>query len=318
MAHSSKIQIAQSTWNPFVGCSHKSAGCFNCYAERMACRLAAMGRFEYRSVIEGRRWTGTVSVNPLQTDAPLSWKHPRSIFVGSMSDVFHPAVPPYALYLVFRMAHRCPHHRFILVTKRPERLKTIIAQDLRGSQDDIFFEGIRLVLPQLSNMTLVVTVEQNRYVERLSRAAFYWPGPLVASLEPVLETVDLSPAPLLDGVLFGHENAGTRSRIPGPVATRSIIDFCSSTSTPLFLKQLWQNGKLTKSPIFEGKSFSRLPIALLPGPISPRHLSTLPVIRSATWTGSKNLNSSDLCAPDMAAARRPPGGSEASVLSHQH
>lgn len=54
-----KIEWADTTWNPIVGCTKVSAGCKNCYAERMAKRLVAMGQERYGRVITDGRWNGT-------------------------------------------------------------------------------------------------------------------------------------------------------------------------------------------------------------------------------------------------------------------
>ena len=51
MALNSTIEWTESTWNPITGCTKISAGCQNCYAERMANRLQAMGQRNYRSAI---------------------------------------------------------------------------------------------------------------------------------------------------------------------------------------------------------------------------------------------------------------------------
>ena len=72
MAQSSRIEWTGCTWNPVVGCRKVSAGCANCYAERMARRLAAMAGAarmrgddpsrlaNYESIVDTRgRWTGT-------------------------------------------------------------------------------------------------------------------------------------------------------------------------------------------------------------------------------------------------------------------
>ena len=49
MATKSSIEWTESTWNPVTGCTKISTGCKHCYAERMAKRLHAMGRPNYRN-----------------------------------------------------------------------------------------------------------------------------------------------------------------------------------------------------------------------------------------------------------------------------
>lgn len=86
MATRSSIEWTESTWNPLTGCSKISPGCKNCYAERMAHRLRAMGQPNY--------WNGfKLTIHPNTLELPLHWKAPQMIFVNSMSDLFHEEVP---------------------------------------------------------------------------------------------------------------------------------------------------------------------------------------------------------------------------------
>ena len=82
MAQKSKIEWTESTWNPVTGCTKISAGCKNCYAERMALRLRAAGSPNYAN---GFR----VTLHHHALEIPLRWKKPRTIFVNSMSGLFH-------------------------------------------------------------------------------------------------------------------------------------------------------------------------------------------------------------------------------------
>ncbi len=120
----SKIEWTDETWNPTVGCSRVSAGCENCYAERVAHRgmsashkgLTVMGK-------HGPRWTGEVRLIPGRLDAPLRWRKPRKVFVDSMSDLFHESVPFEYIAAVFGVMASCPQHTFQVLTKRPERAR---------------------------------------------------------------------------------------------------------------------------------------------------------------------------------------------------
>lgn len=134
MAQASTIEWTEATWNPVVGCRKVSAGCANCYAERMAKRLAAMAQADaergrdpgkkanYLSVINrAGRWNGSVFLDYAAIEEPLSWTLPRVIFVNSMSDLFHEDVPDDFVRGVFDVMARCPQHTFQILTKRPER-----------------------------------------------------------------------------------------------------------------------------------------------------------------------------------------------------
>src|ERR1700757_403145 len=97
MADNSRIEWTEATWNPVAGCTIVSPGCTNCYAMRMAARLQAMGHSKYQGTTRksGKRyvWTGKVSLDEGSLTVPASWTKPRRIFVNSMADLFHPAVP---------------------------------------------------------------------------------------------------------------------------------------------------------------------------------------------------------------------------------
>src|SRR4030042_1413926 len=115
MAQNSKIEWTESTWNPVTGCTKISPGCKNCYAERMALRLRAAGSPNYAN---GFR----VTLHHHALEIPLRWRHPRTIFVNSMSDLFHKDVPFDFISKVFDVMHRASRHRFQILTKRSDRL----------------------------------------------------------------------------------------------------------------------------------------------------------------------------------------------------
>lgn len=82
MALNSKIEWTETTWNPATGCSKISDGCSNCYAERLARRLKAMGNRRYSNGFE-------LTLQHDLIDLPLKWREPKFVFVNSMSDLFH-------------------------------------------------------------------------------------------------------------------------------------------------------------------------------------------------------------------------------------
>ena len=124
MADHSHIEWTEATWNPVTGCTKVSAGCKNCYAERLALRLRAMGNQRYR---RGFR----VKLHEDVLDLPRTWKASRRIFVNSMSDLFHPNVPLWFIRRVFQTMEECPQHTFQVLTKRRDRLPKPSAR--RGS-----------------------------------------------------------------------------------------------------------------------------------------------------------------------------------------
>lgn len=120
------IEWTDATWNPVAGCSLVSPGCTNCYAMRMAARLEAMGQPKYvgltRKVNGHHVWTGKVTTDDAALMQPLSWRKPRRVFVNSMSDLFHEAVPFEFVDRVFAVMALTPQHTYQILTKRPERM----------------------------------------------------------------------------------------------------------------------------------------------------------------------------------------------------
>src|SRR5258707_3006911 len=154
MGLGSAIEWTEATWNPVAGCTVLSPGCTNCYAMRMAARLDAMGMKKYRGLTRksGKRavWTGKVRLDHAALDIPASWKKPRRIFVNSMSDLFHEAVPAEFVAAVWRAMQATPQHTYQILTKRPDRMAQITAS-----------------LPVLPNVWLGTSVESADYLGRI-------------------------------------------------------------------------------------------------------------------------------------------------------
>ena len=144
MGANSNIEWTEATWNPVTGCTKVSAGCKNCYAERLALRLRAMGNHRYR---RGFR----VTLHEDALDLPRSWKIPRRIFVNSISDLFHPDVPRWFIRRVFQTMSECPQHTFQVLTKRSDRVRKL---------------GVKLPWPQ--NVWMGVSVEDARVLHRVA------------------------------------------------------------------------------------------------------------------------------------------------------
>src|SRR5881394_218358 len=105
MAQLSSIEWTDATWNPVTGCTKISPGCKHCYAERFAHRLRAMGSANYANGFE-------VTLQPQQLQLPLRWRQPRNVFVNSMSDLFHEAVPDEYIVRVFDVMELASWHMF--------------------------------------------------------------------------------------------------------------------------------------------------------------------------------------------------------------
>ena len=110
MAARSTIEWTQSTWNPLTGCTKISMGCQHCYAERMALRLKAMGQVNYADGFN-------LTLHERALELPLSWKKPQSVFVNSMSDLFHKDVPIEFIQRAFEVMRHTPRHRYQILTR---------------------------------------------------------------------------------------------------------------------------------------------------------------------------------------------------------
>ena len=123
----SKIEWTDAVWNPVTGCSKVSAGCKNCYAERIFPRIYGNQSIDEGTGPHHRRFIDVVC-HPERLEQPLQWRKPRRIFVNSMSDLFHEAVPDEFVDKVFAVMLACAalegrRHTFQILTKRPERMR---------------------------------------------------------------------------------------------------------------------------------------------------------------------------------------------------
>jgi protein gp37 len=137
----SKIQWTDQTWNPFVGCSKISEGCYNCYAINQSYRNHAMaqkmpnpGRMKYYEGLTKKsdriNWTGIVRFVPEALEIPFHWKKPHKVFVNSMSDLFHESIPFEQIDQVIAVIALTGQHTYQILTKRPERMLRYFKQFL--------------------------------------------------------------------------------------------------------------------------------------------------------------------------------------------
>src|SRR5262245_52876108 len=212
MGQKSSIEWTESTWNPLTGCTKISPGCKHCYAERMALRLQAMGQANY---VNG--FTLTLHENALEL--PLRWKKPQTIFVNSMSDMFHQRVPRDFIVRAFDVMGRAYWHRFQILTKRAERL-AFISPDLCWSE----------------NVWMGVSVENDSYSYRIDYLRETDAAIKFLSLEPLLGPLNHLNLNSVDWVIVGGES-GPRARPMQPEWVRSIRDQCLNANIPFFFKQ---------------------------------------------------------------------------------
>ena len=160
----SKIEWTDRVWNPVTGCTKVSAGCTNCYAERITKRFYPDKDFNEITLHEDR------------LNQPLRWRKPSKVFVCSMSDLFHDDVPLNFIDKVFDTIHKAKNHTFLVLTKRPENLLN---------------KWLGLPLP--NNCWIGVTAENQEQADKRIPILLQIPAAKrFVSVEPMLGAVDLS------------------------------------------------------------------------------------------------------------------------------
>jgi len=234
MGQKSSIEWTESTWNPLTGCTKISPGCKHCYAEQMARRLKAMGQPNY---INGFALT-------LHEDAlglPLRWKKPQTIFVNSMSDLFHLKVPRDFILRAFDVMQKAHWHRFQVLTKRAERLAMLSEQ-----------------LPWADNIWMGVSVESESYTHRIDSLRQTEAAIKFLSLEPLLGPLGNLCLDGIDWVIVGGES-GPGARPMNVEWVLSIRDQCISADVPFFFKQWGGVRKKQFGRTLDGRTWDQMP-----------------------------------------------------------
>ena len=249
-----KIEWADATINPVVGCSHCSPGCDHCYAERFAARMAKNPNpkisGKYAGVVDEKgKWTGRVN---LHMDgclyAATVTRKPKRFFIGSMTDIFHENIPDEEIRSLFLSMTIVPNDlpTYMVLTKRPHRAKAVLGDML-------------VACPELHRVWLGVTVCNQAEADEKIPVLLQTPAAArFVSVEPMLEAVDLrgklchwtcpdgsgswfSPVPgkvhhrLLDWVICGGET-GPGARPMHPDWVRGLRDQCQGARVPFFFK----------------------------------------------------------------------------------
>lgn len=188
---STAISWTDETWTVVTGCSKVSAGCKHCYAEKLAPRLAAMGKAGYTAL----PWTAknaaeNVTVRPERLEQPLHWRKPRRIFVTSMGDLFHDLVPDHFIANVFSVIENCPRHIFQILTKRPERM----AQWISGHKEWFdYAAGPGVFEERFSHVWTGTSVENQKAADERIPHLLRTPAAVrFLSCEPLLGEVNLT------------------------------------------------------------------------------------------------------------------------------
>lgn len=212
MATTSSIEWTEATWNPVTGCTKISDGCKNCYANTMAKRLHAMGNPRYENGFN-------VTLHRDLIALPLSWKKPRTIFVNSMSDLFHKDIPLEFIQKVFETMRVASWHTFQILTKRSDRLLEISRE-----------------LPWPSNVWQGVSVENSDVLYRIDELRKVPAQTRFLSVEPLLGPINKLDLTGIHWVIVGGES-GHGARPMNPDWVRTIRDQCIEQKVPFFFKQ---------------------------------------------------------------------------------
>ena len=234
MAEKSKIEWTESTWNPVTGCTKISEGCQNCYAERMAKRLCAMGQSKYKNCFN-------VTLHEDCLNEPLKWNKPQIIFVCSMSDLFHKDVPDEFIMKVFAVMNKAKWHTFQVLTKRADRLEKI-ANKLKWTP----------------NIWLGVTVESENQKQRIPYLINTPAKIKYLSIEPMITPINDLSLNNIDWVIVGGESGPGARPIKEQWVT-SIRDNCIENKVPFFFKQWGGINKKATGSLLEGKYWKELP-----------------------------------------------------------
>lgn len=228
-----KIEWTDATWNPIVGCTKVSPACENCYAERMANRLAGMGRRGYVDVVENGRWNRKTAFVKSVLNLPLRWRKPRRVFVCSMSDFFHETAELDWQEQIWRVALSAIRngHTMQFLTKRPklavERIP-ILMNRIFGTAPWKLPEGLWLG---------VTAEDQRQWSERLNDLDAIPATTKFASVEPMVGPVVPHGLKSLQWVICGGET-GPGFREINPDWARLLRDKCSESAIPFFFKQM--------------------------------------------------------------------------------
>ena len=234
MAQKSPIEWTESTWNPVTGCTKISDGCKNCYAERLAKRLKAMGQKNYRNGFK-------LTTQPQALELPLSWKKPKTIFVNSMSDLFHEDVPLEYIKKVFKTMAKADWHQFQVLTKRSKRLREISKE-----------------LDWKPNIWMGVSVENEKVTHRIDDLRETDAQIKFLSVEPLLGSLPNLNLRGIDWVIVGGES-GPKARPMKEEWVLAIKNQCDSFGVPFFFKQWGGVWKKKTGRTLLGKTWDEMP-----------------------------------------------------------
>ena len=236
MSEISTIEWTDSTWNPVTGCTKISPGCAHCYAETFAERWRGIPGHPYEQGFNLKIWSQRL-------EQPLLWKKPRTIFVNSMSDLFHEDVPLSYIQEVFKVMEKANWHRFQVLTKRAERMVELAP---------------KLSWPE--NVWMGVSVENRDYLWRVDHLRKVPANVRFLSIEPLLGPIGRFSLKKIDWVIVGGES-GPGARPMKEEWVIGIKNQCVKQGVPFFFKQWGGVQKKKWGRVLEGRTWDDIPTA---------------------------------------------------------
>jgi len=235
MALKSSIEWTESTWNPITGCTKISPGCKFCYAERMAKRLKAMGSANYENGFK-------LALQDHVVELPLTWKKPQTIFVNSMSDLFHKNVPLSFIQRIFDVMNKAYWHKFHVLTKRSDILLKYNSK-----------------LNWTENIWMGVSIENDDYTYRINDLRKTDAKIKFLSVEPLIGPINKLDLTNIDWVIVGGESGPGARPIKGEWVI-DIKDKCLEQRVPFFFKQWGGVQKKKAGRLLQGNTWSQMPV----------------------------------------------------------
>lgn len=237
------IEWTQVTWNPVTGCDRVTAGCDNCYALTLSKRLKAMGAEKYQN--DGNPITSGpgfgITTHPASLLQPYRWKKPLTVFVNSMSDLFHAKVPLSFVQDVFDVMADTPQHTYQVLTKRSLRLRRM---------------ADKLTWP--SNVWMGVSVEEPKVLNRIDDLREVPAAVRFLSCEPLIAALPNMNLEGIDWVIAGGES-GANHRPMDSAWVEDIRDQCQASEVPFFFKQWGGRTPKQGGRALEGKTWDSMP-----------------------------------------------------------
>lgn len=243
MATNSDIEWTDVTWNPVTGCDRVASGCDNCYALALAKRLKAMGAEKYQNDGDPRT-SGPgfgVTVHSDSLRQPYTWRTPRTVFVNSMSDLFHAKVPIGFIRDVFDVIRNTPQHTYQVLTKRAHRVARLA--------DRLDWPG---------NLWMGVSVESNDAVDRIDDLRTVPAATRFLSCEPLLTALPDLNLEGIDWVIAGGES-GPNARPMDPAWVEDIRDQCAAAGVAFFFKQWGGRTPKANGRVLDGRTWDEMP-----------------------------------------------------------